>query len=67
MKTTIDIPQNELREAMKYIHSKTIKETVVYALTDFNRRQRLIRLANKLGTFSNLITTEDLKKARLSR
>ena len=36
MKTTIDIPDNELKEAIKYTGAKTKRDAVVYALRDFN-------------------------------
>ena len=43
MKTTIDIPENELQEVIKYTGAKTKKEAVVYAIRDFNKRHRLTR------------------------
>ncbi len=64
MKTTIDIPQKTLQEAVKYTHAKTKKEAVVKALEEFNRRQRLAKLANKLGTFDRFISREELRKMR---
>lgn len=64
MKTTVDIPDEELRQVMKYTKSKTKREAVVYAIMDFNRRQRLARLAKTLGTFNNFMTQDDLKKMR---
>jgi len=53
MKTTIDIPESELRQAMKYTGAKTKKDAIVFALKDFNTRQRLARLAQMLGTFED--------------
>ena len=40
MKTTIDIPEKSLADAMRFIGAKTKREAVVKALEDFNRRQR---------------------------
>lgn len=64
MKTTVDIPEKDLEEAMKYTKASTKTEAVAAAVADFNRRQRLAHLATKLGTFRDLITPEELKKAR---
>jgi Arc/MetJ family transcription regulator len=65
MKTTIDIPDKELEEVIKYTGAKTKKEAVVYALKDFNRRRRLAGLADKiLGTFKDFMDQEDLKEMR---
>ena len=37
MKTTIDIPQNELDDAMRFLNAKSKREAVVTALREFNR------------------------------
>ena len=64
MKTTIDIPEEELKKAIKYTGAKTKREAVVSAIIDFNRRQKLAELAKILGTFKNFMTRHDLKKVR---
>lgn len=64
MKTTINIPKNELEDAIKYTGAKTKRDAVVKALKDFNRRQRLNKLSKILGTFEDFMTQEDLKKMR---
>ena len=64
MKTTIDIPENELKEALKFTGAKTKRDAVVYALKDFNKRRRLAELSKVLGTFKDFITQEDLKTIR---
>ena len=50
MKTTIDIPENELAEAMRFLNAKSKREAVVTALREFNRRQRMARLIRFSGT-----------------
>lgn len=50
MKTTIDIPENELRDAMDFLGAKTKREAVVTALHEFNRRHRMARLVAYSGT-----------------
>lgn len=64
MKTTIDIPEEDLKEAIKHTGAHTKREAVLYALKDFNRRQRLIGLSRMLGTFEDFMTQEDLMKMR---
>ena len=65
MKTTIDIPDGILEEAMKYTGARTKRAAVVTALEKFNRLQRLRDLNAKLkGTFNNFMTQDDLKVMR---
>ncbi len=64
MKTTIDIPEEELKEAMKFTRAKTKREAVVHAVKDFNRKHRLLELTKVLGTFKDFMAQEDLKKMR---
>jgi Arc/MetJ family transcription regulator len=44
MKTTIDIPEDELADAIRFTRAKTKREAVVTALADFNRRRRMAEL-----------------------
>lgn len=64
MKTTIDIPEIELKEAMKYTGAKTKRAAVLHIIREFNRRRRLARLSDVLGTFSDFMSQDDLKKIR---
>lgn len=64
MKTTIDIPENELQEAIRHTGAKTKREAVVFALHDFNRRRRLAELTGILGTFTDFMTQDDLLEMR---
>ena len=41
MKTTIDIPEKELKDAIRFTGAATKREAVVTALKDFNRRKRI--------------------------
>lgn len=66
MKTTIDIPREALREAMRITGARTKREAVVTAITEFNRRRRLEKLAEELGTFEEILPLEDLLKLRQS-
>ena len=64
MKTTIDIPEKELEDAMRYTKAKTKREAVVAALVDFNRRRRVAELARYAGTCDGLTTVEELQRQR---
>ena len=64
MKTTIEIPDEEMRQVMKYTKAKTKREAVVYAIKDFNRRKRLAQLTKVLGTFEDFMTQNELKEMR---
>ena len=50
MKTTIDIPEAELEEAMRFLGAKTKREAVVAALQEFNRKRRMANLVKHSGT-----------------
>lgn len=64
MKTTIEIPDKELKQVMKFTGARTKREAVVAAVADFNRRKRLEKLAGMLGTFEDFMTLDELKKMR---
>ena len=64
MKTTIDIPENELLDAIRFTGAKTKREAVVGAISDFNRRKRMAELIRHAGTCANLITPQELQAAR---
>jgi Arc/MetJ family transcription regulator len=66
VKTTIDIPEEVLEDAMKFTHASTKRDAVVTALTDYNRRQRMAALTKHLGTCSEFITADELKTMRES-
>ena len=48
MKTTIDIPEKDLKEVMKNTGAKTKREAIVTAVQKFNKRKRLEVLAERL-------------------
>jgi hypothetical protein len=65
MKTTIDIPPNELKAVLKNTGAKSRAEAVLLAVKEFNRRRRLAALADRLkGSLPNFMTLEDLKAMR---
>ena len=59
MKTTVDIPEDELKDAMRFTKAKTKREAVVKILEDFNRRRRMAELVKYSGTFSDRFPTNE--------
>jgi Arc/MetJ family transcription regulator len=65
MKTTIDIPDKSLQEAIKHTGAKTKRDAVVTAVEEFNRRHRLEKMAERLhGSCPDFMSQEDLKRMR---
>ena len=64
MKTTVDIPEKELHEAMRHTGAATKREAVVTAIMDFNRRRRLAKLVERFGTFDHFLTHDELRRSR---
>jgi len=65
MKTTIDIPESLLREAIKHTGAKTKRDAVVTAVDEFNHRRRCQQLAERLhGSCPGFMTQQDLRKTR---
>ena len=64
MKTTIDVPDSELEDAIRFTNAKTKREAVVGAIADFNRRMRMAELIKHAGTCDDLITSEELHAQR---
>ena len=64
MKTTIDIPEKELKDAMRFTGATTKRHAVVTALRDFNRRKRMAALTKHFGTSDTFMTHAELMKLR---
>ena len=64
MKTTIDIPDSLISDAMKFAGVRTKREAVLLALREFNRQQRVAALVRHAGTCTDLMTSEELAQAR---
>ncbi len=60
MKTTIDIPDAALADAMRYTGAKTKREAVVKALEEFNRQQRVKDLVASFGTW-DMATNDEIE------
>ena len=64
MKTTVDIPEKTLKDAIKFSKAKTKREIIVRALEEYVRRERVERLIAKFGTMDGIMTQDDLRKMR---
>jgi Arc/MetJ family transcription regulator len=64
MKTTIDIPEKLLAEAIRLSDSRTKREAVLVALQEYNRQRRMAELTRHAGTCSEIMTAEELREAR---
>lgn len=64
MKTTLDIPDNVLKDAMRFTAAKTKREALVTAVEDYNRRQRLKLLSRELGGFDGFLSPNELEELR---
>lgn len=65
MKTTIDIPEDELKEAMEALGVRTKREAVLTALRELNRRRRMARLVKYSGTM-DFPTNDELEAAEVA-
>ena len=64
MKTTVDIPIEELKDAMRFTRARTKREAIVTVIVDFNRRRRMAELTKRAGTCTDLMTFDELQHAR---
>ena len=64
MKITVDIPDGELADAIRFTNTRTRREAVAIAITDFNRRMRMAELIKHAGTCEDLVTGEELQVLR---
>jgi Arc/MetJ family transcription regulator len=64
MKTTIDIPDAALADAMRFTGAKTKREAVVRALEAYNRQQRVTNLIANFGTL-DFATNDEIEAGDL--
>jgi hypothetical protein len=64
MKTTVDVPKSALEELIRHTRAKTKRDAILMAVNDFNRRKRLEKLAEQLGSFDNVVSREELLRLR---
>ena len=64
MKTTVNIPDADLNDAIRFTHAKTKREAIVTAIQDFNRRKRMAELIRHAGTCKDLMGVDELRELR---
>lgn len=64
MKTTVDIPDAELEDAIRFTRARTKREAIVTAIADFNRRRRMGELVKRAGSCDKLLTAAELQRLR---
>ena len=64
MKTTLDIPEKELRDVVRFTRAKTKREAVVTAVMEFNRRKRMAALRKHAGVSDTFMSPGELLKLR---
>jgi hypothetical protein len=64
MKTTIDIPEDLLRDLMKRTSAATKREAVIMAILEYNQRRRMGELASVLGTFTDFMDRTEMDATR---
>lgn len=67
MKTTIDIPDQALADAMRFTGAKTKREAVVKALEEFNRLQKVEAVLKLAGSIPNFPTNDEIEAGDLER
>jgi hypothetical protein len=61
MKTTIDIPEYELKDAIKYAGVKTKRDAIIQAVVEYNRRQRMAELIKFSGVSDTLMSNTEIE------
>ena len=61
VKTTVNIPDKTLRDAMRHTKAKTKREAIVKALEEMNRRHSQAELVKYFGKFDSLMTNEEIE------
>ena len=64
MKTTVDIPDQELKDVMRFTQATTKREAIVTAIADLNRRRRMAALIEHAGKADSLMSPEELQALR---
>jgi hypothetical protein len=64
MKTTVDIPKNELEDVIRFTRARTKREAIVTAIADFNRRRRMAELTRRAGSCADLVTADEVQRLR---
>lgn len=64
MKTSVNIPDEELEDAMRFTKARTKREAIVTAIAEFNARRRMAELARYGGSCHEFMTAPQLQAHR---
>ena len=64
MKTTLDIPEEKIFAVQNCFNLHTKREAVIFALDEALKRYKIEKLVEKLGTFEDFMTQDDLRSMR---
>lgn len=67
MKSTFDIPDEKLQEAMEHSRASNKREAVIEAIDQYNRLMRAQKVVATFGTFKNFMTQRELRASREHR
>ncbi len=67
MKITVNIPDDELEDVVKFTGAATKREAIVTAIAEFNRRRRMAALTAHAGQAGSLMSAEGLQRLRRRR
>jgi hypothetical protein len=61
MKTSMDIPESELKDALKYSGAKTKRRAILQAVVEFNRRHRMAELIKYSGASDTFMSNYEIE------
>ncbi len=64
MKISLDIPDQELKDLMRFTKAPTKRAAILTAIGEYNRRKRMAELIKYSGTSDTFMTHEELMKMR---
>jgi len=64
MKTTVDIPDQTLKDTIEFSKAKTKREAIVAAMEEYNRRHRVEKILGFLGKMDGIMTQAELRRMR---
>ena len=68
MKTTVDIPEEALKDAMRFAKAKTKREAILTAIEEYNRRKKVERFLEEAGgAIPDFLELEEIRDADLQR
>lgn len=61
MKTSLDIPDKELKDLIRFSKAATKRAAILTAIAEYNRRKRMAELIKYSGTFEDMMTNEEIE------